>query len=628
VSGEAVRGGFEGKIGLGLSGGGFRASLFHIGVLARLAELDVLRRVEVISCVSGGSIVGAHYYLEVQELLRRKRDEEITAEDYVEIVRRLERHFLAGVQRNIRMRVAASFKAALKLVFKPGYTRTLRLGELYEEELYSRVEDRAGDEKQRPRYMHELMIRPRLGDAEWWEDFRPKLHNWRRATKAPILVLNAASLNTGHNWQFTAAYMGESPAAIHGEIDTVYRLRRKFYTDGPDSEADPQQVRLGTAVAASSCVPALFEPIVFDGAYERRDVGSTRTVNVRLVDGGVCDNQGVASLLEQDCNVLLVSDGSGQLEPSDSPGTTALPVAGRSNDVLQARIRGTQYDELDARRRSSLLRGLMFVHLKKDLENSPVDWKDCPAELRLAPPEVNEDMTGYGVPKEVQKRLARIRTDLDTFCDAEAYALMTSGYLMTEAEYPKASATAAHNAARWNFLRIDEVMKNTDNAYAGQRRRLEEILDAGASLAFKVWKLAPGLKVLTRVLTWLAVLLGVCVVGGFVALAVYLRFNPAWWETNLVSPDWLRRAGAFLTLGFLVNSLLALALAALLVNFVGRRALGVSSWLDTLARKAVAVVLLLVGYPAAKIHLWLFDPKYKECGGAESIIGPAARAGD
>ena len=58
-----------GKVGLALSGGGFRASLFHIGVLARLAELDVLRHVEVLSCVSGGSIIGAHYYLEVKRLL-------------------------------------------------------------------------------------------------------------------------------------------------------------------------------------------------------------------------------------------------------------------------------------------------------------------------------------------------------------------------------------------------------------------------------------------------------------------------------------------------------------------------------------------------------------------------------
>ena len=34
-----------GKVGLALSGGGFRASLFHIGVLARLAEQDILRHV-------------------------------------------------------------------------------------------------------------------------------------------------------------------------------------------------------------------------------------------------------------------------------------------------------------------------------------------------------------------------------------------------------------------------------------------------------------------------------------------------------------------------------------------------------------------------------------------------------
>src|SRR6267142_2390044 len=48
-----------GKMGLALSGGGFRASLFHIGVLAKLAELDLLRHVECLSCVSGGSIIGA-----------------------------------------------------------------------------------------------------------------------------------------------------------------------------------------------------------------------------------------------------------------------------------------------------------------------------------------------------------------------------------------------------------------------------------------------------------------------------------------------------------------------------------------------------------------------------------------
>jgi hypothetical protein len=34
------------KLGLALSGGGFRASFFHVGVLARMAEMRLLRRVE------------------------------------------------------------------------------------------------------------------------------------------------------------------------------------------------------------------------------------------------------------------------------------------------------------------------------------------------------------------------------------------------------------------------------------------------------------------------------------------------------------------------------------------------------------------------------------------------------
>ena len=74
----------EPKLGLALSGGGHRAAFFHIGVLAKLAELGLLRHLEVISTVSGGSIVGALYYLHVKNLLEDKPDEAITDADYIE----------------------------------------------------------------------------------------------------------------------------------------------------------------------------------------------------------------------------------------------------------------------------------------------------------------------------------------------------------------------------------------------------------------------------------------------------------------------------------------------------------------------------------------------------------------
>ena len=46
-------------VGLSFSGGGYRATLFHAGVVIRLNELGVLGRVDRISSVSGGSITSA-----------------------------------------------------------------------------------------------------------------------------------------------------------------------------------------------------------------------------------------------------------------------------------------------------------------------------------------------------------------------------------------------------------------------------------------------------------------------------------------------------------------------------------------------------------------------------------------
>ncbi len=152
-----------GKVGLALSGGGFRATLFHVGVMARLAELDALRYVEVISCVSGGSIVGAHYYLEVRKLLQEKPDAEITREDYIAIVQRMERDLLAGIQRNIRWRVDSEALTLLRVIFDRDYSRTARAGELYEKEIYARVQD---DEVRR---LRDLTIKP----ADGQEHFHP-----------------------------------------------------------------------------------------------------------------------------------------------------------------------------------------------------------------------------------------------------------------------------------------------------------------------------------------------------------------------------------------------------------------------------------------------------------------------
>lgn len=47
------------RIGLALSGGGFRATAFHLGVFRKLKSMGILWKLDLLSCVSGGSIAGA-----------------------------------------------------------------------------------------------------------------------------------------------------------------------------------------------------------------------------------------------------------------------------------------------------------------------------------------------------------------------------------------------------------------------------------------------------------------------------------------------------------------------------------------------------------------------------------------
>jgi predicted acylesterase/phospholipase RssA len=65
-------------IGLVLSGGGFRATLFHLRVVRYLAESGHLKQVSHICSVSGGSILAAHLVLNWERFVD-SADEEFEA---------------------------------------------------------------------------------------------------------------------------------------------------------------------------------------------------------------------------------------------------------------------------------------------------------------------------------------------------------------------------------------------------------------------------------------------------------------------------------------------------------------------------------------------------------------------
>jgi hypothetical protein len=380
--------------------------------------------------------------------------------------------------------------------------------------------------------------------------------------------------------------MGEPPArGIQTDIDGNDRFRRMYHDDAPPAyKTERSKVRLSEAVAASACVPMLFDPLVLDGLYGTTfNAESPEKYVARLVDGGAYDNQGIASLLEQNCTVLLVSDACGQTSVALDPGGGRLEVLQRANDVLMARVREAQYQHLATLRDTGALRGVMYVHLKKNLAGTPVDWIDSPdRSLRQTP----QAMTSYGMRRDIQKLLAAIRTDLDSFSNAEADALMLSGYLMTGFDFEACIKnfpvlTGVRND--WRFRSIESIAAS--ETATEQTDLLRRALRIGQSIWLKPWKASKLLQ---------AVAAGTALAG----LAAFVYF---------CAENWSRRPD----LAFPMGQTLAIALGILAGLSVVRGMLNrVAKYRNSYGQVLVSVMMCVVGWIVLRVHLYLIEPFY------------------
>lgn len=574
----------EGKYGLALSGGGFRASIFHIGVLAALAEHNKLKDVEVISCVSGGSIIGAYYYIKLKNLLESKTNAEITQEDYIKLVQEVEKKFIKGVQKNLRMRIFSNLWCNFKMLGK-NYSRTHRLGELYEKHLYNGIFNwkEKKEKHEKHIYISDLFIRPKAQP-----DFSITNDNWKRRNKIPQLILNATSVNTGHNWQFTASWMGEPPGNINDDIDVKPRLRRMYYGDAPGRY---KKFRLGYAVGASSCVPVMFEPLLLRDLYPGFDL--------QLIDGGLNDNQGIASLVEQECKNVFISDASGQLPSDKNAAGGGLSLFFRADNILQERVREIQFMDMRARYESSQLSGLATVHLKCGLLANPVSWKDCDEPPRKLVYEKNcpqdTDLTPYGVLRPVQEKLSEIRTDLDSFNDTEANALMYTAYVQTcytlgvspdfheeEMEVIKGEYDGKKEGPRWGFLRIRKQV-----SIPARSGRTMKILSVGKELAFKVFHLSVWVRIFA-----FAVLAGAAV-----------------WPVMWLYENRKEKPFDNITIGTLVF--------IVLIIFIKKWSKWLAAIIDlkgTVHRIIAKASAVVVGFVVCNFYVWLLNPLYNLLG--------------
>jgi len=248
-----------------LSGGGYRAALFHLGALRRLNELGLLSQVDAITSVSGGSILAAH----LAERIRPWPGSGTTFSGWRE---RVEAPFHDIAARNVRT--------------WPILNRLLP---------WNWLRDSTGVETLAGQYERHV-TRLRLADLP----------------DRPRFLINATDVAFGVNWIFDSL----TRDGIKGRAGDYQAGYLHPLPDWP----------LARAVAASSCFPPVFNPLplrlrpedMVDGSYRGADRGRI-VAGIRLSDGGVYDNLGLEPVWKS-YQVVLVSDGGGSFEPDADRG--------------------------------------------------------------------------------------------------------------------------------------------------------------------------------------------------------------------------------------------------------------------------------------------------------------------
>ena len=244
------------NIGLALSGGGSRAIAFHLGCLRALHDVDFLDRIQVISSVSGGSVISAMYAYSsdsfrefdkrVVELLRRGLHGDIFREVFrpLSIGKVLYNRIMANVCFALRMliRLVRSFaRRGAPLRLSPPPARK-----------YSRTEA-----------FRDVIAKLLFGDTVIRDVARPSLHT----------VINATELRTGSAFRFGSKESG------------CWRL----------GTIAPEEAFVADAVAASAAYPAYLPAIERKYQFAKNGV-TTDPTRVMLTDGGVFENLGVSPM--------------------------------------------------------------------------------------------------------------------------------------------------------------------------------------------------------------------------------------------------------------------------------------------------------------------------------------------
>lgn len=249
------------RIGLALSGGGFRAVAFHLGVLRALHDRGVLDHVEVLSTVSGGSLIGAMWAYSDDDFTTF--DRKVTALLRSRLNWRIVGSLLAS--KRAPQILASVVVSAAGSAIATARTASRRIGQLFAGHPRTMsVEPLRRQWMNRTSAVQDVFSRI-VGEGSISEPKRD-LH----------MILNACDLRSGSAFRFGSV---ESGCSRYGRL------------------AD-NTVPVSLAVAASAAYPVALPAIDVRWDFVDRDDRITAE-RLLLTDGGVFDNLG-SSCLEPD----------------------------------------------------------------------------------------------------------------------------------------------------------------------------------------------------------------------------------------------------------------------------------------------------------------------------------------
>jgi NTE family protein len=318
VSGAAPEpaGGPKPGIALCLSGGGYRAMIFHIGALVRLNQLGFLKKLARVSSVSGGSITAGVLGLAWKDLSFDGNGVANNLDDLVtDPIRRLANNTIDQ-------------GSILKGMLLPRHSISDEVTEAYRDHLFGNAT---------------LQALP--ADDE-----------------GPRFVINATNVQTKVLWRFSRPYMGDYRVGLIQDPTTELAVAVAASSAFPPF-LSPAQLKLHPSNFDANTPAALK-----DDAYR---------TNVVLTDGGVYDNLGLETAWKH-YDTILVSDGGGAADDQPDPERDWARHSYRILNLLDNQVRSLRKRQVIDSYKQTLRKGTYWGIRTNIADYALSDAMDCP----------------------------------------------------------------------------------------------------------------------------------------------------------------------------------------------------------------------------------------------------------